>query len=97
MASNRRHDDQSPRAPKTGPIRPIVPNRDEAKLVGGRTRHSVGLVVSGANTPDGKLLEPTLEAIVIERPNPTDVSQHLCLDKAYSGARTQPSPKYRAT
>ncbi len=46
----------------------------------------LALVVSGANTPDGKLLEPTLEAIVIERPNPTDLPQHLCLDKAYSGA-----------
>lgn len=46
----------------------------------------LALVVSGANTPDGKLLEPTLEAIVIERPDPTDLPQHLCLDKGYSGA-----------
>jgi putative transposase len=46
----------------------------------------LALVVSGANTPDGKLLEPTLEAIVIERPEPTDLPQHLCLDKGYSGA-----------
>ena len=46
----------------------------------------LALVVSGANRPDGKLLEPTLEAIAIERPDPTQVTQHLCLDKAYSGA-----------
>ena len=46
----------------------------------------LALVVSGANTPDGQLLEPTLEAIVIERPEPTELPQHLCLDKAYSGA-----------
>ena len=43
------------------------------------------VVVSGANTPDGKLLEPTLAAIPIERPDPQTTPQHLCLDKAYSG------------
>ncbi len=45
----------------------------------------LALVVSGANTPDSQLLEPTLEAIVVERPDPTDLPQHLCLDKGYSG------------
>lgn len=43
----------------------------------------LGLVVAGANVNDHKLLEPTIEAIVIERPDPTEVVQHLCLDKAY--------------
>ena len=42
----------------------------------------LSLVVAGANVHDTKLLEATLEAIVVERPQPTDqVPQHLCLDK----------------
>jgi putative transposase len=45
----------------------------------------LGIVVSGANTPDGKLLEPTLLAIPIERPDSRQVEQHLSLDKGYSG------------
>lgn len=73
--------------PKTGPN-----PTDRAKTGTKRSllvdEHGVplALVVSGANTPDGKLLEPTLAAIVIERPDPTDLPQHLCLDKGYSGA-----------
>jgi hypothetical protein len=40
--------------------------------------------VAGANVPDFKLLAATLEAIVIERPEPSEESpQHLCLDKGY--------------
>jgi putative transposase len=46
----------------------------------------LGLVVSGANTPDSNLLETTLLAIPIERPDPKEVEQHLSLDKGYSGA-----------
>ena len=45
----------------------------------------LGIVVSGANTPDGQLLERTLRAVPIERPDPQTTAQHLCLDKAYSG------------
>ncbi len=34
--------------------------------------------------PDCKLLQETLEAIVVERPKPTEEDpQHLCLDKGY--------------
>jgi putative transposase len=44
----------------------------------------LGIVVSGANTPDGKLLEATLESMPIERPDPANTPQHLSLDKAYS-------------
>ena len=41
----------------------------------------MSLVVAGANVHDTKLLEATLEAIVVERPQPTDQApQHLCLD-----------------
>ena len=40
--------------------------------------------ISGANTPDTKLLALTLDAIVVERPQPTaEEPQHLCLDKGY--------------
>lgn len=44
----------------------------------------LGIVVSGANTPDGKLLEATLESLPIERPDPQATPQNLSLDKAYS-------------
>lgn len=41
-------------------------------------------VVAPANRHDTKLLEATLEAIVIDRPEPTEKKlQHLCLDKGY--------------
>ena len=44
----------------------------------------LSVVVAGANVRDDKLLEATLEAIVVERPSPTEeATQHLCLDKGY--------------
>ena len=44
----------------------------------------MGVVIAGANVHDTKLLEKTIEAIVVERPEPTEKSpQHLCLDKGY--------------
>jgi len=44
----------------------------------------LSVIVAGANVPDFKLLEATLDAIVVERPEPTEqVPQHLCLDKGY--------------
>lgn len=46
----------------------------------------LGIVVSGANRHDSVLLGPTLEAVVIPRPLPTEAEpQHLCLDQAYVG------------
>jgi len=42
------------------------------------------VVVAGANVHDTKLLEKTIDAIVVERPEPTKQEpQHLCLDKGY--------------
>ena len=42
------------------------------------------MVVAGANVHDAKLLDATLEAIIIGRPEPTsETPQHLCLDKGY--------------
>ncbi len=41
-------------------------------------------VIAGANVPDFKLLEATLDAMVVERPEPTEEApQHLYLDKGY--------------
>jgi putative transposase len=43
----------------------------------------LAVVISGANVHDCKLLKVTLEAIVVERPKPQTLKQHLCLDKGY--------------
>jgi putative transposase len=44
----------------------------------------LGAVIDGANVPDCKLLEETIEAIVVDRPEPTpEEPQNLCLDKGY--------------
>lgn len=40
-------------------------------------------VIAAANVNDHLLLEQTIEAIVVDRPDPQLVAQHLCLDKAY--------------
>ena len=56
----------------------------------------LGIVVSGANTPDGKLLEATLDSLPIERPAPQTTPQHLSLDKAYSDAPSAEMVQARA-
>jgi len=61
---------------KTGTKRSLLVNEQGLPL---------GLVVSGANTPDGKLLETTLLAMPVTRPDTEEVEQHLSLDKGYSG------------
>jgi len=44
----------------------------------------LSIVVAGANMRDDKLLAATLDAIVVERPEPTEAApHHLCLDKGY--------------
>lgn len=44
----------------------------------------IALAVAGANRHDMKLVRPTLESIVVERPQPTpEQKQNLCLDKGY--------------
>lgn len=44
----------------------------------------LAIVVAGANVHDAKLLEQTIEAMVVERPKATRRKpQHLCLDKGY--------------
>jgi transposase len=49
----------------------------------------LSVVIAGANVPDFKLLEATLDAIVVERPAPNEQApcyEHLCLDKGYDKA-----------
>lgn len=44
----------------------------------------LAVTIVGANTHDTKARRATLEAIVVERPQPIPAArQHLCLDKAY--------------
>ncbi len=50
----------------------------------------LSLIVSGANRHDVKLLDLTLDNIVVRRPKPTRRKpQHLCADKAYQGQPAQ--------
>jgi putative transposase len=54
----------------------------------------LSLVVAPANVNDHLLLEETLEAIVVERPKPTQQSpQNLCLDGGYNNAPSQATVK----
>lgn len=48
-----------------------------------RSGGPLGVVLAAANVNDQKLLGETIEAIVVPRPDPKRVAQHLCLDKAY--------------
>ena len=44
----------------------------------------LSICISGANVNDAHLLATTLDAIVVERPQPSEQEpQHLCLDKGY--------------
>lgn len=45
----------------------------------------LSLVVAGANRHDSKLLAATLDSIVVERPAPDAIKQHLCADAGYKG------------
>jgi putative transposase len=48
------------------------------------TGRPLGTTIAGANVHDTKLLAATLEAIVVERPQPSEERpQHRCLDKGY--------------
>ncbi len=98
MAGGRRGDGQGPfwgdlvgpnptdRA-KNGVKRSILVEADGGPL---------SVVIAGANVPDFKLLEATLDAIVVERPSPTEQTpQHLCLDKGYDMAPAREIVKQR--
>lgn len=43
----------------------------------------IALVIAKANCHDMKLAEPTLNSFVLDRPDPSKIKQHMCLDKGY--------------
>jgi putative transposase len=43
----------------------------------------LGAVIAGANVPDFKLLDETIRAVVVERPDSDEGEQHLGLDAGY--------------
>ena len=44
----------------------------------------IGLAIEGANRHDMKLVRPTIQSIIIDRPEPTEAQpQGMCLDKGY--------------
>lgn len=43
----------------------------------------LGVALAGANVHDTKMLERTIDAMIVKRPNPKRHEQHLCLDKGY--------------
>ena len=47
--------------------------------------YPLAAVVAAANVHDSKVLQDTLQAVVVEPPDPKRHRQHLCLDKAYDG------------
>ena len=50
----------------------------------------LAIAVAGANVHDTRLVAPTLDAIVIARPEPSEEApQHLCLDAGYVGDKTE--------
>ncbi|MDR2923961.1 MAG: transposase [Treponema sp.] len=57
---------------------PLAHNRQGINL-------PIGIIVSGANRHDIKLLEGTLQSIIIARPE----GSNLCLDAGYAGAQSQ--------
>jgi putative transposase len=92
MAKRRRRDGQGPfwgdcigpnptdRA-KNGTKRSLIVDQDGGPL---------GATIAGANVHDAKLLKDTIQAIVVERPEPTAAGpQNLCLDKGYDNPTGQ--------
>jgi len=45
----------------------------------------LAMVITGANRHDVSQLETLLDSIIIERPDPFERPQNLCLDKGYAG------------
>jgi putative transposase len=53
----------------------------------------IAIVISGANKHDVKLLEKTLDATIIQKPD--EVKQHLCGDKGYDSKNARKAVKKR--
>jgi putative transposase len=48
----------------------------------------LGVTMAGANVHDTKPLADTIDAVVIPRPDPEQLTQHLCLDKGHALGRS---------
>jgi len=89
---------QSPRRPKKGAQDECVGKNptDRGKqgvkksLLVEAAGGPLAVAISGANTPDAQLLAVTLDAVVVERPQPSQQEpQNLSLDKAYDNLTVQ--------
>jgi len=58
-------------------------------LIVERAGGPLGIEVAGANVNDFRLVQATIDAIVVERPDPRTYPQHLCLDKGYDNRKVQ--------
>lgn len=59
-------------------------NGSKKSILTDRQGGPLSVVLAGANVHDTKLLDKTIEAIVVDRPKPTKAKpQNLCLDKGY--------------
>jgi putative transposase len=47
----------------------------------------LGVVIAGANAVEQKQLQATIEAVVVDRPDPEGVEQPLCLDAGYDNPK----------
>jgi len=55
----------------------------------------LAIAIDGANTHDTRLVAPTLDDIIIARPEPSeDAPQNLCLDAGYVGEKTEQVVKH---
>lgn len=59
-------------------------NGSKKSILTDRLGGPLSIVIAGANVHDTKLLDKTIEAMIVERPKVTQTKpQHLCLDKGY--------------
>lgn len=59
-------------------------NGSKKSILTDRQGGPLAIVLAGANVHDAKLLDSTIEAMVVDRPKPTKAKpQNLCLDKGY--------------
>jgi putative transposase len=86
VAGGRRRDGQGPFwGDLIGPNPTDRANKGvKRSLLVGADGGPLAAVVAGANVRDDEVLAATLDAVVVERPKPSEEApQHLCLDKGY--------------
>jgi putative transposase len=68
---------------------PPTTSPDKQSLLGEADSALRGAVIAGANVPDFALLGETIEGVVVGRPDPEEVEQHVCLDAGFDNAPTR--------